>query len=156
MWLAAGNAYEVRLVAKDGTVAKRIARDVEWFPPGLTMIGPWWESRPRPRIVDLTADAEGRVWVLITRAHPNWKADTTRPKTTGPISIASLPSRYDMSQYLESVIEVFDGTSGALLASQTLDGDVIGFASPGVLCRVDETADGRVMLKMFTMSISPG
>jgi hypothetical protein len=155
VWHAAGNAYDVRLVAKDGTAAKRIARDVEWFPPGLTTIGPLWESRPRPRIVDLTADAEGRVWVLITRAHPNWKADPSRPRTTGPIAIASIPSRHDMSQYLESVIEVFDGTSGALLASQTLGGDVIGFASPGVLCRVDETADGRVVLKMFALSLLP-
>jgi len=156
VWHAAGNAYEVRFVAKDGTVAKRIARDVEWFPPGLTTTGPWWESRPRPRIVDLTADADGRVWVLILRAHPNWKSDPSRPKTTGPIAIASLPSRHDMSQFLESVIEVFDGTSGALLASQTFGGDVIGFASPGVLCRVDETPDGRVMLRMFTMSLWPG
>lgn len=154
VWHASGNAYEVRLVAKDGSVAKRIARDVEWFPPGLTTTGRFWESRPRPRIVDLTTDADGRVWVLIHRAHPNWKADPSRPKTTGPIAIASMPSRHDMSQYLESVIEVFDGTSGALLASQTLGGDVIGFASPGVLCRVDETADGRVILKMFSLSIS--
>jgi hypothetical protein len=155
VWHAAGNAYEVRFVAKDRTVSKRIARDVEWFPPGLTTTGPYWESRPRPRIVDLTADAGGRVWVLITRAHPNWKADPSRPRITGPIAIASMPSRHDMSQYLESVIEVFDGTSGALLASQTLGGDVIGFASPGVLCRVDETADGRVVLKMFALSLSP-
>ncbi len=155
VWHAMGNAYEVRLVAKDGTVSTRIAREVEWFPPGLSTIGTYWEARPRPHIVDLTADTDGRVWVLIHRAHPNWKADPSRPRLTGPITIASLPSRHDMSPYLESVIEVFDGASGALLASQTLDGDVIGFASPGVLCRVDETADGRVVLKMFTMSLSP-
>ena len=155
VWHAAGNAYEVRFVAKDGTVSKRIARDVDWFPPGLSTTGHLWETRPRPRIVDLTTDADGRVWVLILRAHPNWKSDPSRPRMTGPIAIASLPSRHDMSQYLESVIEVFDGTSGALLASQTLDGDVIGFVSPDVLCRVDETADGRVVLKMFTMSLSP-
>ena len=154
IWWAMRAAYAVDRVSKEGAVTGRIARTVDWFPPGLIWKGLPWEARPRPRIASITVDSAGRVWLLIRRANANWAADTTRPpRRPGPLSIASLPSRFDLSQYFESVIEVFDPSTGALLASSTMSATIFGFAAPGILCEVGETEDGRATISLLSVSL---
>jgi hypothetical protein len=154
IWWAMGNAYAVERVSKDGAMTGRIARTVDWFPPGLSTKGLPWEARPRPQITSISVDSVGRVWLLIRRANANWAADSTRTASRpGPVSRASLPSRFDLSQYFETVIEVFDPSTGALLASSTISATIFGFAAPGILCEVGETEDGRATISLLSVSL---
>ncbi len=154
IWWARGNAYAVDRVTKNGAVTGRIARTVDWFPPGMMTTALPWEARPRPRIRSITVDSAGRVWLLIRRAHRKWVADTTQPpRRPGPIAIASLRSLFDVSQYFETVIEVFDPSTGVLLASSTMSATIFGFAAPGILCEVGETEDGRATISLLSVSL---
>lgn len=154
-WLASGDQYAADLVSTTGAIKTRLARNVDWFPAGLPVQGLPWHVRPRPRIVAIREDTAGYVWLLIQRASKTWKRDTAAPPAQGgPISIGRLRSRYDASRYFETVVEVFDKRSGALLASRTLAGTFFDFVAPGILCEVGENEEGRATLSLQSVTLS--
>lgn len=154
IWAASGDAYDVQQLNRKGEILQRIARRVDWFPSGVVPSGVPWEHRPSPRLIAISEDRDGILWVVAQRAALEW-----RPESAGvtpadvPIPISRIRSRADVSQYYQTVLDAFDSRNGKLLASEVLEGDVIGFAAPGVLCRLAEALDGTVQLRLYSLAI---
>jgi hypothetical protein len=153
VWRASGDSYAVDRLSNDRTVSIHIARNVDWFPPGLKSEGPSWMVKPRPRIDAISTDAKGNLWLLIHRAAAGWQRADGLQHKTGPIAVAQLPSEVDASRFRESAIDVIDPSSGILIGELVLDGSVIGFASGSVICRIGETEDGRTTLTLLSLSL---
>ncbi len=113
VWAAPVRPYQLDLVARDGTVLQSIRREVSWFPPlarddGRSSL----ERPPNPQIMDIREDGEGRIWVAIWVASRDW-APMPLPDTP-PLPWA--PPPFEPSSIFDTVIEVLDPESGALLA----------------------------------------
>jgi hypothetical protein len=149
VWSARGTAYELDLVSRDGRILKHIQRDVPWFPAhtGPTTL-PWIE-RPKPRIHSIYVDDDGRLWLLIRRASRTWEPRTLGPRRTDrPISPTNLPGAVEANRSFEGVIEVLDPTTGRLIASRDVDGNVVELTSTGMACEFVEDADGLISIRL--------
>ncbi len=154
LWSASTELYAIDELGWNGAGGRRITRNVEWFSDATRSTRMPWEERPSPRIVSITEDTEGRLWVLVRRAHRDWQPDMTLSSTSNrPLALNKVPSWFEVSRFFESVVEVFDAESGMLLATRTLDGTVFSFVSPGVLCAVNETANGSVSLHLLSVGL---
>lgn len=155
IWRASGVDYSLELVRSGGTIVRRLVRNVPWFPPGGGASGFPWEVPPRPRIVDIETDAEGRLLILIRRASRNWKSGTVgRPESNRPIAPRNLPS-LNVTEFFEGQIDVLDPFTGELLATKEVDGGMIGFPDARTLCEAQETQDGRVVLRLWRLALRP-
>ena len=149
-------AYELKFVDTLGQTVKRIERVVDWFPAGLITTGSVLTVRPRPQIVDVTADERnGLVLVLIRRTNRNWKPVANEPTPPmRPTAIRRLATPDVVRQLFETVLDVFDARTGKLLASRELGGSILGFASPSALSEASEDNDGNVQLTIWRISLN--
>ncbi|HET8770363.1 MAG TPA: hypothetical protein VFM71_05190 [Gemmatimonadaceae bacterium] len=153
IWSASGDTYHLALVDGDGQVRQIITREVEWFPSTPGPVGFSWEVRPNPRIADLSYDPDGYLWVLIRRAHRNWKPTANAPRTSdGPVRLHQL-RRIDEVERFEYVLEVFSLPEGDLLASADLEGSYSGFASTTVLAGREWADDGSMRITLNRISL---
>lgn len=120
--------------AETGEAAGRLVRNARDFPAWLQgSRTPEDGSDPRPMIEDIAVDELGRLWVLYTKADPNWRdhADVGEGGSVLPLNVDG---------FYDSVLEVIDPESGRLLGrrefdhhgSALLDGQVVLLAS-GIL-----------------------
>ena len=156
IWEANDSAYELKLLDTLGQTVKRIERVVDWFPAGLITTGSALTVKPRPQIVDVTADERsGLVLVLIRRANRNWKPVANEPTLPmRPAAIRRLATPDVVRQLFETVLDIFDARTGKLLASRELGGSILGFASPSALSEASEDKDGNVQLTIWRISLN--
>lgn len=153
-WKADGKSYVLSLMDSAGGVLRRHERTVDWFPPNQVARGPFNVERPPTRIGDLAVGTGGRIWVLIRRAHPDWKA--TAPAggpPVAPIAPNRLPSPSSFNALFEVVLEVLDPETGALLASRVLPGSYRGFVDPQHIAEVVEDDDGHVTVRIWKLEL---
>jgi hypothetical protein len=154
-WKAHGKSYEVSLVDREGRVLQRFARTVDWFPPNEPIRGALNAVRPPARISDLRVGPDGRVWVLIRRAHPDWRA--TAP-ASGPQLVpmrgSGAPSAASFNALFESVLEVLDPASGDLLASIVLPGSYRRFVDARHLAEVVDDDDGHITVRVWKLELA--
>lgn len=154
-WQADGKSYVLSLLDSGGAVLRRHERNLEWFPPNEPYRGSFNAVRPPARIADLTVGTDGRLWVLIRRAHPDWKA--TAPlggPTTAPRNANPLPSATSFNNLFEVVLEVLDPTSGEVLASRVLPGSYRGFVDAQHIAEVVEDDDGHIIIRIWKLELS--
>lgn len=156
-WKADGKSYALTLLNAAGAVLHRHERTVDWFPPNVPISGAFNAVRPPARIADLSVGADGRIWVLIRRAHPDWKP--TAPAggpPVAPISPRGLPSASSSNALFEVVLEVIDPDSGRLLASHVLPGSYRGFVDGQHITEVLDDDDGHITLRIWQMDLVEG
>lgn len=155
IWRASGDQYAIAQLDADGQVHRVITREVAWFPATPGPVGYSWEVRPNPHIADISVDSTGLLWVLVRRAHRNWKPAAGAPTSgSGPLGPHQL-SRIDDSPRFEWVLEAFSLSDGALIASADLDGSYSGFAAPRLLAQTLEAEDGRISIRLNRISLAP-
>ena len=104
-------------------------READWVTDGTW--GPAGPDRaPDTSIGGMHLDGEGRLWVYVSRAAPDWRDHLIR-RGGGP----EARYRYGPGSY-EGVMEVLDLESGRVLVSQVLDSELLGgvawhFFAPG-------------------------
>lgn len=156
-WKANGKAYELTLFNAAGAVLQRYERTVDWFPANVPITGAFNAVRPPARIADLSVGADGRIWVLIRRAHPDWKptAPAGGPQLA-PMRPGGLPSASSFNDLFETVLEVLDQDSGRLLASRVLPGSYRGFVDGQHIAEIFDDDDGHITLKVWQMDLVEG
>lgn len=154
-WKADGKSYVVSLLDSAGAVLRRHERVLDWFPPNEPYRGSFEAARPPARISDLQVGGDGRLWVLIRRAHPDWKP--TAPATGPAVAVRQgnpLPSAASFNALFEVVLEVLDPDTGALLASRILPGSYRGFVDAQHLAEVVEDDDGHITIRIWKLELS--
>lgn len=155
LWSAMDDEYTLDLIDGEGRVLKRVSRTVDWFPPRLKTVGFPWQIRPRPQIVDVAQSAGGALFVLVRRAHRNWKPSSRGSSTapSRPLTIGSALRFSGDTHLFEYVLEVFNAQTGEFIGTRDLEGTVLGFAAADVLCRASETQGGSLKLTLSKISI---
>ncbi len=154
VWSAHRTEYRIDLLSRDGTVERMVTREVDWFPRDTTPAGLPWVERPRPRISALSVGPDGLLWVAITRAHREWtRLAGTDPSRQGPVLPQQLGAVPPMHLLFESVLEVLDPETGALVATLEMPARVAGFVAPGIVCGVIESEDGLVTLQLWRVRV---
>ena len=153
VWVPLSNAYVLELLGADGKVHQRLEGRVSWFPPDSGARGYPWQERPRPRIYAVNVGSNGFLWVLIRRAHREWKPQASAP-VTRPMDPAALRrlGAHNMSEIFEGIIEVLDPRDGRLVASLEVGGGVLGFPAQDLLYEVKQDELGRVSIQLWRIA----
>lgn len=94
-------------------------RDVEWFEPHDGPVYGRREIAPKPLIVGLAEDAEGRIWVALRVPDEAWR-EALEFKAGDSGQEGWWPSSPDA--YWDTLLEVIEPNSGIVLASVRMDG----------------------------------
>ena len=136
-----------------GVLLGVIERRPDWYPPYTESIGPTREHAPSPMLMNAWFDAAGRLWVLGKVADAHWVAGLSAPVGGDSLTTASIS---DADKVYDTVIEVLDPATGALLAQTRFDVSYPFAVEPGVIMRVLVTRNGwnraELMRVIFDLS----
>jgi hypothetical protein len=128
-WAAHLSRYRLEKWSLDGDTLQSLDRVVEWFFPhdGYPGQRRMDEGPPVSSIRAIHEDPEGRVWVAIQVADPQWESAFGPGR--GYYQGRERVTEYNL--YYDTVIEVIDPQRNRVLASGRLDDRVGGFTSTG-------------------------
>ncbi len=122
-WAARFDRYELTLWTVDGTLRKRVVRDVGWLRPWVRYKSAFRE-RPQPQLMGVYQDADGLLWTLSLVPDPDFRPIT--PDVWNPNMV-----RRKEDPWYDTIIEVLDADAGRLLAAARYDGMMHGFLPTG-------------------------
>lgn len=116
-----------------------IERQPSWFLPYDRYDAPTPERAPSPTLMDAWFDASGRLWVLGKAADAKWAAGlgALHPDTGRTVTAV-----VDPDKVYDTVLEVINPKTGALIAETRFDVSYPFAVEPGVIMRVQTTRDG--------------
>ena len=135
VWLARRSWYRIERWARTGLNELTITRNAAWFRPHVMPRIQDAKSEPEPFIEDLWEDSSGRLWVLVTRSDGQWS------RAAGP-RIEGVVTAPDRNLFYDTVVEVIDPNTGALLASRRVDAHLTQFLGDGEAMSFTEDKDG--------------
>lgn len=142
-----------------GVLLGVIERSPAWFLPYRQSLATSRAQAPSPMLMDAWFDAAGRLWVLGKAADPQWAAGLT---ASGDDSSRS-EAIGDPDKVYDTILEVLDPASGALLAQTRFDVSYPFAVEPGVVMRVRTTPNGwnraelmRVVLDTTRLTVTGG
>jgi hypothetical protein len=153
IWSSRLLEYVLELWSANGEKVREIRHDADWLPPHVPQ-RPWREGEPlpppHPSIVGLSVDADDYIWVLGSVVDRNWKPPRVVRVRAGflPIDEQTKDEAYD------TMIEVFDGRSGRLVASLRHPMSFNQFVSPRTLIHRDEREDGRFLITTYQLRLA--
>ena len=115
IWSAHKTRYQVELWDTLGELQRTLVRKADWFEPHERVGGVSRERPPRPQIISLEEDGDGRLWVVTLVPDRSWRdalVQKPHPQTGAP--------RWGLSNgdaYWDAIIEVIDPERAELLAS---------------------------------------
>lgn len=118
-----------------GNLLRSLAVAPDWFEAHDFLLPPTADRPPQPAVQDAWVDIDGRVWLVGKVADAAWR-EGLGESANGEASIRDSDRVYD------TVVEVRDPTTGAVLGSARFDAAYPFIAEPGVLMRVQSTAGG--------------
>jgi hypothetical protein len=135
----------------------------EWLEPP-TWYAPWtrddrlaggWRGRPHPVVMGAFVDAQHRLWVTALVADAAWKPWPTGAPATGgregmagtPLPIGDYPKHYD------TIIEVFDLSTGRSLTSQRFDEYLPWLTETGLVYGIREGPTGLLHMDVWRPTI---
>lgn len=150
--------YTITRWDADGTKQQEFSIAAPWFPPYDRLSAPSTERPPMPEIHGAWADDSGRLWIVGHTGASNWERGLGEPRWAegqwyNPVE--------DYGEVYESVIEVRDAGTGALLSERHLPGSLgrLLVIAPGVLGGRRETIDGWWLVDVWEVtyeSAEPG
>jgi hypothetical protein len=151
VWVAQRGTYRLDLWdARSGIRLRRIEPAAQWFAEGRQReSGIARRVPPRPSIVALAHDASDHLWVLIHDASSTWAPLDPARNLEGETytSDAQLNLLYD------TVVDVYDVTTGRMIASQRFAGRILGFVRPGIVFAYREDAEGYPYYEVSRISL---
>ena len=150
--------YTITRWDADGTKQQELTIEAPWFPPYERLWTPSTERPPTAEIHGLWVDAHGRLWIVGHTAARNWERGLGAPRWAeeqwyNPVE--------DYGKVYQSVIEIRDAGTGALLSERHLPGSMgrLLVIAPGVLGGRRESADGWWLVDVWEVtyeSAEPG
>ncbi|CAN5855410.1 hypothetical protein BH23GEM9_BH23GEM9_18590 [soil metagenome] len=143
-WAARLTEYVIERWDTSGRLLLQLKRTVSWFPPNVEPRG---DGPPSPAITAIWEDERGPIWVMIVVADQNWQRnhDRLRRMQTGPEVLIQPADQHGLG---DTVLEVIDPATGALLASRRLDPAFFSRAG-GLLFRYTEGVHGTPSYELF-------
>jgi len=131
----------------DGTHLGSMKRDTEWF-RYTTASRPLFtndKTPPAPQVFSILEDDEARIWVLLRVADPEWRTAITWSTRPGDEQ-GRRPIISNRDRAFDTIIEVIDRDSGALVASQRFDEAWLKFVSANRVLAAPEDENGGISL----------
>lgn len=119
VWAAHVTEYVIDRFDARGVRTLRLVRRVPWFrshtAPSLSV-----DPEPKPRIMAISEDGAGRLWVMLLVKDNRWKSAIgwALPSRLGGGRRAAAPIITDEDAYFDTVIEVIDLRTARVLASK--------------------------------------
>jgi hypothetical protein len=162
-WLARGNdgsywtmpmQFRWRLEHWDSTGAliRAIEQTPDWFPRYHQMLALTHTQPPQPTVQAFWIDSMGRLWVLGRTADPAWAAGLG-PARAG-VGGATAPI-IDPDKVYDTVIELRDAATGALISQARFDVSYPFMVEPGVVMRVLDTPEGWKRAELMRVAVVP-
>lgn len=149
-WEAELRAYRINQWSESGKQLASFERKPSWFPIVDRPSGGLFGTEPTPQVMDVHADADGLVWVVIAVAARNWRSALGTPVLAS--GATTYPSA-DQTRLFDTVIEVLDPRSRRVVVSSRVTG-FIKFLLPGLITvTLKEDADGIMNLQLDKLSI---
>lgn len=145
---------EVLWVDRDGGTSRTVRLGSEWVGRAKGgVITP--ESPPTAQVRGLWRDDRNQLWVLASIADVEWAKGLGEP-TRGEGGSTSHRIE-DRDRVFDTVLEVYDIGTGALVASRRLDREYRTVPFPGVIGRITEDPERGTVLELTTVSLQePG
>lgn len=145
--------YVVEIWDGSGRHLETLRREPEWFPASPPEAGRPLDREPRPRVVDVRLDEDGRIWILAHVPDPEWE-EAVKPGRDPYGRPAMAIAQSDLSDYMDSVVEILDLRTNALVASVRMD-PYVDFLLPGGFAasyREDEVGHPRIDVWQLTLA----
>lgn len=152
LWSARlAHRYEIERWSFDGKLAKRITPKVAWFRPYEASWAPTPTRAPASIVKAVWEDAAHNLWVLGLTADPKWRQGLERGvRREGMMTYGWA----DKSLIFDSILEVRDGATGALLASRRMPEFMELGVGNGVVAGSIEREDGRMVTRVWQVRLS--
>jgi hypothetical protein len=125
LWAGFLHRYRLERWTLEGEHRLTVVREAPWFEP-YTRVTPVPGEPPRPILMAMREDAEGRLWTLVRVADPEWERAEVLPADTAVLRRNPMAA-HDLAEVYDTMVEVFDGRCGTLLHSQRFPGLLVGF-----------------------------
>lgn len=155
-WVAGRTRYRLTEYTLTGDRIRSLERKPTWFPPHAAGDARLDPGRPKqPRLLSVHEDDHGRLWTVTRIAAADWAKVLTRKSRTvspmeQPYEFESLDALYD------TIVEVIDSRSGALLASRRFDTALGHFIGGNRVISFDENANGDALVKVWSLLLVQG
>ncbi len=133
-----------------GAFVRAIDRSPEWYPVYQQYRGPQLDAAPLPTLVDGWEDEAGRLWIMGKMADPNWR-DGLLPGGIGDGAPAVIIA--DPDRLYDTMLEVIDPATGAVLAATRLDPSFTMVLEPGVIGRMVARGQGVQQVELMRASL---
>ena len=153
-WAASQTRYQITRWSADGEILQDFRRAVEWFPDN-TYYGLHWEDQdrsPAPGLIDVYEDDRGLLWTLIHVPADEWRAGLDGPLRRGMYG-QMLPS-IDRNAMWDTVLEVLDPSTESVVARQSVDEALLGWADAGVAYSYRENEAGVPLVDIWQASLT--
>lgn len=152
IWASSRTRYALTRWSANGQRLSSLDRDPSWFEPHLQTVSFKPDRPPPPLVTQIREDAQGWVWVLISVADRRWR-DAVTLRTDHPDGPTYVPE--DMDLYFDTIIEVLDPASGAIVASGRVDRYLTRFAADRRLFSFTDSADLTPRVDIWRVDLIP-
>jgi hypothetical protein len=149
--------YRLQLYGPAGTLLDSLERRPDWFPADASEVGYGLlgapDQAPSTRVSALRSDAQGRLWVYLDRARPDWSSawrGFSLPQGASEVRVSSLPPSYELWR---TTVEVIDPERRRVVARKELDSHAFAILGPDRIATFTELASGvpRITLHRLTL-----
>jgi len=140
-WLARPDRYHIEQWSLEGKRLRTLTRSPTWFRPRELEV--YENAEPTPFTVGIRVGTEGYLWVLSVKQDANWRTHRIVRGEGVPHSPSDEDKLYD------SVIDVINPTTGALIATATLPQRAGGFVDTQRVWALRETRAGLWVIDIW-------
>ena len=153
LWAAHRTRYQIDLWNLErGGLTLSLIREADWFAPHSEWGSLDPERPPKPHLLDLEVDSEGRLWVLVGVASARWaEGFVETPEGVHPELGDHVLDDWNVSY--DTVVEVIDPSARCVLATATLDDRVPFFVGPGWAVSYREDERGSPTQQLWRLAL---
>lgn len=155
VWAAHATEYVIDRFDGAGRRTLRLVRRAPWFEPHdaptLNV-----DPEPKPRMMAVSEDSLGRLWVLLVVKDPRWRSALgwNLPSRLGG-GRSPLPVIMDNDAYFDTLIEIIDVKTSRILVSQRFPQALLFMTGPNYLGTRREDASGAFYMQLWSATLRP-
>jgi 6-bladed beta-propeller len=153
LWSARATEYVIDRFDSNGIKTLRLVRQAPWFPPHL---GPTLseDPEPKPRVMAISEDSHGRLWVLTVVKDDRWKAALgyNLPTRLGG-GRSPMPVIVDEDRYFDTIIDVIDVEKGKLVVTRRVPQAIPLIVDEKHIAKRIEDPSGAYYMQLWTVSV---
>jgi hypothetical protein len=150
-WAAHALEYEIELFDTTGTRRLLLVRDSSDSPLRHSPVDRVVDFAPRPTVTAIREDVEGRLWVILHVAAPDWYEAGHYARRVVDDTVLVIPKFVD--RLYQTVIEVIDPRDGKLIASRQFPLALVSFLDGHLALGLRQHRDGKWETDLLQLSL---